>query len=75
MELEPEPGTSRSLNHRPPPSCGEMDHQQDDADDEEDPGDLRSDRCDTCGTEHACNQADDEKYERVIQQSNTSLFR
>jgi len=56
-----------SLDDGASSSCGEMDHQQDDADDEEDPGDLRSDGRDAGGTQHTCNQTNDEKHERVIQ--------
>ena len=39
--------------------CGEVNHQQDDADDEEDPGDLRRDRGHACRTKNTSNQSDD----------------
>ena len=60
------------LDDWPSPSCGEMNHQQDDANDEENPRDLRRNGRDTRGAEHAGNQADDKKNERVIQHNNTS---
>jgi hypothetical protein len=50
-----------------------MDHQQDDANDEENPRDLRRDGCNARGTEHASDQANDKENKRVIQHWDTSL--
>jgi hypothetical protein len=50
-----------------------MDHQQDDADDEENPRDLRSDRRHTSSAKHASDQPNDKKYQSVIQHCDTSL--
>jgi hypothetical protein len=50
-----------------------MNHQQDDADDEENPRDLRRDGGHTCGTKDTGDQPDDKKYESVIQHCDTSL--
>ena len=74
-----EPGTRNleretSLDDWSPTSCGEMDHQQDDADDEQNPGDLRSNRGNTSCAENTSNQTHHEKNQRVIQHSDTSLF-
>jgi inward rectifier potassium channel len=61
------------LNDRTSSSCGQMNHQQDDADDEENPGDLRGDRSDAGRAKNARNQSDDEKHQSVIQHGCTSL--
>ena len=61
------------LDDGTPSACGEVNHQQDNADDEEDPRDLRRNRRNASGSENAGNQSDHEKYESVIQHSNTSL--
>ena len=63
-------GTYGSLNDRPSSTCGKMNHQQDDPDDEENPGDLRSYRRDASGAEHPGNQPDDEKHESIIKHGN-----
>jgi hypothetical protein len=64
---------SEALENGPSSSCGEMDHQQDDADDEEHPRDLSRDSRDAAGAKHSSNQADDEKHERVIKHGHTSF--
>jgi len=63
----------RQLDDGTPSSCGKMDHQQDDADDEEDPRDLGRDRSNARRSKYRGNYTDNQKYQRVIQHSNTSL--
>jgi hypothetical protein len=58
------------LDDRTSSSCGKMNNQQDDPDDEENPGDLRSHRRDASGAEHPGNQPDDEKHKSVIKHGN-----
>jgi hypothetical protein len=50
-----------------------MDHQQDDAYDEENPRDLRGDGGNACRTKNTGDQPDDEKNECVIQHWDTSF--
>src|SRR5438105_10378246 len=64
---------AEQLNDGAPSSCGQMDHQKDDPDDEENPRNLRSDRRHAGRSEHTSNQSDDEKHESVIQHGNTSF--
>lgn len=49
------------LDDGPSPSRGQMNDQQDNADDEENPRDLRSNGRHTCGPKHAGDQPDDKK--------------
>ena len=69
----PEARGAEQLDDGTPSSCGQMHDQQDDADDEENPGDLRSDRRDAGSPENTSNQPNHQKHESVIQHSNTSL--
>jgi hypothetical protein len=50
-----------------------MDHEQDNPDDEQYPGNLRSNRRYAGGSEDTGNQTNDQKNESVIQHSDTSL--
>ena len=61
------------LDDGPSPSRGQMNDQQDDANDEEDPCDLRRDGRHTRGTKDTRNQPDDEKNQCVIKHFYTSL--
>ena len=53
--------TRRKLDDGPSPSCGEMNHQQDDTDDKQNPRDLRRNGRHAGGAKHACDQTDDQK--------------
>jgi hypothetical protein len=61
------------LDHGTSAPCGEVNHQQDNTDDEENPCDLRCNGGNACRTENARDQPDNEKNKCVIQHWDTSL--